>query len=784
MYTSLRSLGLLATAYALVGSALLGCASDSTEPAPESGLLHVVGTDGAALTSWVAVVTSGSGSEVFACPDATEVRCAAEGLRLPAGTTVWVKSPGYAFAGGPGEAAELRLTPLEASTSNADYVTGFGADGLEAFVAMGYPADSDLGKAYAVKFYIAGLDTAAPTVYFQNTKKHPIHYDFAHDVLGVTGTSSEFSKQTYQAADRKAMAGTLVYYRDLTAEDGLTAPIALTFFPSDTLTPTQAQRAHRLIEERLGLAPRTGDKLRLVYVPAGVTQETAMDTAAAASFAEQDVRWVTSVALHGAQTMQAMNPGIAYGMLRRLTPEQLLTTIVSSTDIIVMPRLPNDLPLVGGTITEELQTPLAHVNIAAHARGTPNLALPGASTDPRVQPLLDKLVRFEVKGGTFTLAETTLAEAEAFWTTQQRPRYVPEHDDTFDTIASFADLGFADSNKIGVKAANLAELSHFMGGVTPDGFAIPFHFYDAYMTENHVSAAICTAAYDDCVSESRTAEACTPGKTLCEATVAANGTFWDHADRLLAAPDLALDAAAREAALDGLALMIKNGTLDPTFGAALDAKVTALVGTSKVRLRSSTNSEDLPNFSGAGLYESHSATGTGAKAASIVIRTVWASVWRWRAFEERRFWNIDHRAVRMGIAVHRSFPDEAANGVLITQNFVDPLTAGMYLNVQQGEVSVTNPEGGEVAEAASLVPSPGGGVQVQTRHFSSLSPGASLLTPAEVLAVYQAAMKIQLHFAPLYEVDPSVLALDIEFKLDGPARALAIKQVRPFTVGN
>ncbi len=61
-----------------------------------------------------------------------------------------------------------------------------------------------------------------------------------------------------------------------------------------------------------------------------------------------------------------------------------------------------------------------------------------------------------------------------------------------------------------------------------------------------------------------------------------------------------------------------------------------MVGDPKVRLRSSTNAEDLPDFSGAGLYVSHSATASGDKSASVRIREVWASVWRWRAFEERR----------------------------------------------------------------------------------------------------------------------------------------------------
>ena len=49
-----------------------------------------------------------------------------------------------------------------------------------------------------------------------------------------------------------------------------------------------------------------------------------------------------------------------------------------------------------------------------HAEYMSALALVGASTSPVIQDLAGKLVRFEVKAGSYTLVETTLAEAEKF----------------------------------------------------------------------------------------------------------------------------------------------------------------------------------------------------------------------------------------------------------------------------------------------------------------------------------------------------------------------------------
>jgi phosphoenolpyruvate synthase/pyruvate phosphate dikinase len=224
--------------------------------------------------------------------------------------------------------------------------------------------------------------------------------------------------------------------------------------------------------------------------------------------------------------------------------------------------------------------------------------------------------------------------------------------------------------------------------------------------------------------------------------------------------------------------LISHGAVDPAFGAALDLRVAESFGQAKVRLRSSTNAEDLPGFSGAGLYESLSAYGSGTARASARIREVWASVWTFRAFEERQFWNIDHRAMRMGIAVNLAVDDEVANGVLITQNLANPGAPGMYVNVQAGEVEVTNPENGAIPEVFSIIPAPPQqGFQIVRQRFSSLSPGRALLDDGEVARLAMAASQVEQHFASQYPDRPP---LDLEFKFHGSERRLLMKQARPY----
>jgi len=675
---------------------------------------------------------------------------------------------------------DLPFTEIPAPERRDAYATGFDRNDRDAFEALGVPFHTELGDTLVVKFFVEDLQGPAPTVYFQNTRDHLLHYDFYRDALGGQLSRTDFEQAVYRGEDREHAAGTLVVYEDVKAP--WASPVALTFFPSDDLTPAMALRIHQLVEARMPFLALDGADDRLVYLPAGAVQETAAADAAT-DFARAGAATVSHEALYGALTEQLLNPGVAFGTLRRLSPEDLENTVVSYTDVLLLTRLPNDLPIVGGTITEELQTPLAHVNVAARARGTPNLALLGASDHPDLAPLLvgdGQLVRFEVTTTGWSVRAATLDEAQAFWESRSPEPFVPESDLTVEGLRDFDDLGFADAVAVGVKAANIAELHHLLPDVAPDGFAVPFSAYDHFMATAETNLLRCNDARTDCVKEGRAEAVCEAARSLC---LPPNGaeTLYDLVDRLLADPGFQADATLREASLDGLRWIIRHVPVDADFGDDLDAHVVARFGAdARIRLRSSTNAEDLPTFSGAGLYSSYGADATGDDLASRDIRKVWASAWNWRAFEERAFWNIDQRAIRMGVAVHPAYPDEAANGVLITRNLADPTIEGFYVNVQKGEVAVTNPQSGVVPEVFTIVGKPGGGVQVIRQRFSSLSPGAPLMTSAEVAKLYLAALKIREHFAPLYGESPGHFAVDLEFKLNGPDRALAIKQARPY----
>jgi hypothetical protein len=684
----------------------------------------------------------------------------------------------------------LTMETLGDFESTDDYVTGFAAsDTLDAFTNLSVNASTETGLVSVVKFYIDDLN-GDPVVYFQNTRKHRLHYGFVQGVLGKALTETEYEATTYHGTDRTAMAGIVSFYQDFSPTDSRVGPVqrplAIEFFPSDDLTPAQALRAYELIEERMQFLKIGGTDLRLVYVPASSDHEAVL-AASDSLFERSGALWLSRNDLYGGITLQLLNTGIAYGNLRKMTPEQLMTSVVSFKDIILLTRLPNEVPLMGGCITEELQTPLAHVNVAARSRGTPNIALLGASEDSRVKPFIDSgtLVKFEVTKAGFTITETTQAEADAFWESKHPDDVeVPAADTTTEGLIDFKDLGFTDSTLVGAKAANLAECRAVLGDTVPDGFGVPFFYYQQFIDAAQVTASLCTDASADCVKEGRANVTCEKVRIKC-ADICAQASaevgqpvLANYIQAFLDDPDFIQDSTYREASLDGIRYLFGHIPVDSAFATLIDSRAALKFGDVPIRLRSSTNAEDLADFAGAGLYESFSANQSD-KLPSDRIRKVWASTWNWRAFEERAFMGLTHTDVKMGVAVHPAFPDELANGVLVTRNLLDPAIDGYYVNVQKGETSVTNPVDGALPEIFSVAFT-GDGLKVIRSRFSSLSADKPLMTDDEIAALYDAARSLHNHFIKLYRGNPYTFALDIEFKLNSPDRKLVIKQARPY----
>ncbi len=588
-----------------------------------------------------------------------------------------------------------------------------------------------------MKLLILGIDGPEPQLYFLNTQRYAFHYAFASEALNLGISLAEFNARTYFRDDRSNLAGTIVAHDRFVpaagAEEGL---YALEFWPTDPVRAPHVGLAFELVSAALPFAAG-----KLAYHPAGDTQEALYRT-------EQDalrdlgVRSVLTAELFANVSYVALNPGVGYGVLIAVDPTTGRPPTIR--DVPLFTTLPNDLSHVAGVISAAPQTPLSHINLKAKQNDTPNAYVRDAASDGRIAPLVGQVVRYEVGPEDFSIAPGTPEEVAA-WLEQVRPAQpqTPPRDLSVTAIANLDTLDHDAINSVGAKAANVAELRRMLApGIAPDGYAIPFHFYDRFMTENG---------------------------------------FYETAAGLIGDPAIQADPVAREAALAQLREDIEDGDVPDDLKAAIAELHGRFAPDVPIRCRSSTNNEDLAGFNGAGLYDSFTHRPDEGKL-SKTVRQVWASLWNFRAFDERDFHRIDHLAAAMGVLVHVNFDDELANGVAVTKNPYDPNWPGFYVNVQVGESLVTNPDPSATPDELLISAiGPQGEYETQYIRRSSLTTGDAHVMTADQLAGLTDVMEtIQSRFKVIYDAQDDLgFAMDIEFKIDAAGK-LAVKQARPW----
>ncbi len=587
-----------------------------------------------------------------------------------------------------------------------------------------------------MKILIIGVDTPAPELYFLNTKAFAFHFDFASEALEIGIGLGEFNSITYFRDDRSNLAGTIVANDRFEPTPGDAGLYALEFWPTDPVRARHVALAYELVTRAMPFAAA-----KIAYHPAGDTQEALFEQDAEALRAA-GVRVVLTSELFADVSYVALNLGEGFGVLSAIDPAAGRPPTIR--DVALFQTLPNDLGHVAGVISAAPQTPLSHINLKAKQNDTPNAYVRGALTEPRIAGLLGQVVRYAVTPDDFELAAATPGQVEE-WLARIRPTQpqTPARDLSATEIRDLDALDHGDVQRVGAKAANVAELRRMLpAGAVPDGYAVPFALYDAFMT--------------------------------------AHG-FYDRAREIIADPALAADPTARELALDALRKQIKKADPPPEIAQAISELQARFPAGQGIRCRSSTTNEDLEGFNGAGLYDSFTHRSDEGDLAKTV-KQVWASLWNLRAYDERDFHRIDHLAAAMGVLVHPNFDDEVANGVAVTKNPFDPNWPGFYVNVQVGESLVTNPDPNATPDEL-LVSAIGPEGEYETqyiRHSTLTTGGAHVMTPEQIARLTTAMETIQERFKVIYRAQRNpAFAMDIEFKVD-EAGTLVVKQARPW----
>lgn len=360
--------------------------------------------------------------------------------------------------------------------------------------------------------------------------------------------------------------------------------------------------------------------------------------------------YVTQEALIKEQNFMTLNPGTAIGRLKIVATEADLAT-VGEHDIIILKEVPLSLPPVAAVINERPSTILSHVNLLTKGWGVPNMYLKDASKILASMQNQNVLLTVDSHQYSVVPSSDSGVPRRAQIADLPRPNLIDQQ------LRPLAQLRAGDSQYCGSKAANLGAIKHQAPAlVVPDGFCIPFAQFQQFMDENGVTEAYLQGL---------------------EAQFAEN-------------------VSARREGLAALRARIVSLPVNPQWVAAWTAQWQRQLGQQGVFVRSSSNSEDLPNFSGAGLYQTVPNV-TTAEDLALAVKTVWASAFNFEAYEARRVAGFGQDSVKMSVFVQQAI-DADASGVMVTLDPFDETRTGVsYIAAKKG-IGIRVVEGKKIAE--------------------------------------------------------------------------------------
>lgn len=465
--------------------------------------------------------------------------------------------------------------------------------------------------------------------------------------------------------------------------------------------------------------------------------------------------------------LRALNPGLSRGTL--LAPPR------SDADfrpdgIYLLPSTTPELPRVAGILTRGEGSSLSHVQLLARNLGIPNLvvddALLGEIEAHLGQPVV---VAVSPRGAVEIAADEPRWDA-VFGREQLSGDIVIEPDlDKLDLqhteLMPLQRISAHDSGRtVGPKAANLGELRrHFPEAVNP-GLAIPFGVFRTHLDKPiEPERADSPSAY-----------------------------AWMNAEyaRLRAIADPVRQRDEVQAFLARLRDWITRTDPGEAFRMRLRAAMTEVFGSAYdvgVFVRSDTNVEDLPGFTGAGLNRTLPNV-IGFERIVKAIQQVWASPFTERAYAWRQAHMPQPQHVYPAVLLLRTFPAEKS-GVLVTVDVESGDRHWLSIATSEGvggavegqaaeELRVRRADGATRLLAQATAPlqavaAPGGGIE-----RVPASGAERVLTEAEIEQLRRLADDIERRVPMPVAEDGLPAPADIEFGFrDG---RLALFQIRPF----
>jgi hypothetical protein len=499
----------------------------------------------------------------------------------------------------PSPASEPASAMSKTPDTNKRFLTEIKSDEDFDSIARVYHQDTPFALPHAM-FVIDRKDKNK--IYYVNSQKYRFHKDFllANYLVARGG---DVYKPIYIDLNRRFIVGTVAYQK-----------------PVEKFT-WELYEGDLANAELLKLTNETINKTffdKVFYKPNSIRQEDVS--------AKLSIDRVLQSDIAKNQDYLALNTGEAVGRIHII--EKLDDTVeIGDNEIVVLKELPVSLPPVRGIIVAKPSTPLSHINILAKGWNVPNVYIKDADK------LFKKLDTYWIKlEANLTGYKTKLADPTILSSVKPPDIRVPPVNLTLKKLTPLAAMRKKDSVSFGSKSANLGEMLNvkLAGFVVPDGFTVPFYWYDKFIKDN---------GFDKQIEE-----------------------FLDD-------NDFVHNPRVRRARLEKFRKDIQDGKFDEQLKKEILQKWKTQLGGRAVFVRSSSNSEDLPNFSGAGLYSSK-ANLVNEKQLVDAVKYVWASLWNFDAYEARVRNYVSQTDVYMSALVQLGV-DMDRGGVMITKDPFD-----------------------------------------------------------------------------------------------------------------
>ncbi|MDG1477628.1 MAG: PEP/pyruvate-binding domain-containing protein, partial [Vicingaceae bacterium] len=575
----------------------------------------------------------------------------------------------------------------------------------------GSPISNKYGGVEAIKVV---YDIKADRIYFLNRKNYKYHHGFCSYKLNYNKGLAHFNEHNYAAnsEQRIYLLGNINYYKNQ-------QKYIMDLSPADLIQIKEIEQLYHKIKSAVFF-----NKMELL-----------LNTSRLINIANQfNIPTISPEEIYKGLNYQAIGLNTTYGTIKFATLNDLKTNNYSESDILVLEETPNIIPNIAGVITSEFQTPLSHLSILGRNRGIPIMAIKEAFKNKSLRNYHNKFVRFDVSKNDYSIKMVS-KEKYGDMNLNKRSKVNLKRDLNIDTLVGFDKLNKVSAKSIGNKAKNFAVLQHLSKKgdfkVPESAFAIPFSFYDKHLESSGAGILI---------------------------------------EQFLIDYKKKKDSVNVKNRLKEIRKTISKSTIDQKLVLAVNKKIKQLGNHKRFRFRSSTNAEDMKGFGGAGLYTSKTGiVNDSTKTIEKAIKKVWASLWNIQAFNERTYFNINQEKVAMGILVHRSFPNEIANGVAITKNIYRESQLGVIINVQVGNESVVDPKPGVICD--QIICYEGGRNKIYTEKDivevitkSSLNNNILIMTDAEIIHLTKQLELVKKHYSFRNGNEYDNIALDIEFK--------------------